>query len=229
MPRAVRAKLIFALAFGLGGLAILLGLGTWQLQRLAWKNDLIAQLEARLSVAPVPLPAAPDRARDAYLRVAVPGRYAEGELHVLTSRKPYGPGFRVIAPFETQGGRRILVDRGFVPEEEKDAARPLPQGPVTVTGALVWPRETDMFTPEPDRAENFWFARDVPLMAEALDTAPLMVAAESNPGERPVATPVTVNLRNTHLQYAITWFGLAVGWAAMTAALVLRIRRRGEI
>jgi surfeit locus 1 family protein len=77
--------------------------------------------------------------------------------------------------------------------------------------------------------ENFWFARDVDRMAEALGTEPYLVVAESNPGERPVPAPVTVNLRNDHLEYAITWFALAAGWAAMTAALVLRILRRGRI
>lgn len=225
MSRSPRASLTFALVFGVGGFAILVGLGVWQMQRLAWKEALIGELEARLEAEPAPLPETPTEAENEYLRVSAAGRYDQGELHVLTSRKPYGPGFRIIAPFETEGGRRILVDRGFVPEEEKDAARD--QRAATVTGALIWPDETDFFVPEPDREKNFWFARDVPEMAEALDTEPVMIAAESNPGERPVAAPVTVNLPNDHLQYAITWFAMAAIWAAMTVALLLR-RRRGE-
>jgi surfeit locus 1 family protein len=227
MPSPSRARLTFALVFGLGGLAILIGLGVWQVQRLQWKNALVAELEMRLDQPPVPLPAAPREAEDEYLRVSVAGEYLEGELHVLTSRRPFGPGFRIIAPFETKAGRRILVDRGFVPESEKAAERSAPEA--KVTGALLWPDETDAFTPEPDMEENFWFARDVERMAEALGTEPILMVAETNPGERPVPDPVTVDLRNDHLEYAITWFALAAGWAAMTAALVLRILRRGRI
>ncbi|MGM0585759.1 MAG: SURF1 family protein [Pseudomonadota bacterium] len=227
MSSPQRARLTFALVFGLGGLAILIGLGVWQVQRLEWKLGIIERLEARLDAEPVALPESPTEAEDEYLRVSVAGRYGEEEIHVLTSLKPWGPGYRVVAPFETEGGRRILVDRGFIPQEEKGEDRAAPQA--AVTGALLWPDETDSFTPAPDRAENIWFARDLPAMAEALAAEPALIVAESNPGERPVATPLTVNIRNDHLEYAITWFGLAAVWAAMTVALVRRIVKRGRI
>lgn len=223
MPRSSRARLAFALAFGLGGVGILCGLGTWQLQRLAWKEGLVAELEGRLSAEPVPLPAAPTEAADEYLRVTVRGGYGPGELHVLTSRPPWGPGFRVIAPFETEAGRRILVDRGFIPEDAKSADRAPPRD-VKLTGALLWPQEVDSFTPEPDIPRNLWFARDLPPMAKALNAEPILVVAETNPAERPVAWPLTVNLPNDHLEYAITWFSLAVVWAGMTVAFVRRRR-----
>ncbi|MDF2231464.1 SURF1 family protein [Albimonas sp. CAU 1670] len=223
MSRTPRARLVFSLVVGIGGVAILCALGTWQLQRLAWKEGLIAELEARLEMAPVALPEAPEEASDEYLRVAVEGSYAPGEIHVLTSRAPYGPGFRVIAPFETEGGRRILVDRGFIPEAEKTEARDLP-GPLEVTGALLWPQEVDGFTPDPDREKNLWFARDLPAMAQALEAEPILVVAEGNPGERPVAWPLSVNIVNDHLEYAITWFSLAVVWAGMSIAFARRRR-----
>lgn len=223
MARSSRSRLFFLLVFGLGGVAILVGLGTWQVQRLAWKEGLIAELEARLSADPVPLPAAPTEAGDEYMRVEVSGRYLPRELHVLTSVRPDGPGFRIIAPFETDTGRRILVDRGFVPQTDKEASRDRPE--TTVTGSLLWPQETDGFTPEPDREGNYWFARDLPLMAEALDTDPLLIVAESNPGLWPKAQPLTVNLPNDHLGYAITWYGLAIGWAVMTVFLIRAGRR----
>ena len=112
---------IFALLFGLGGAGVLVSLGFWQVQRLAWKEGVIAELDARLAAAPVPLPEAPTEARDEYLRVALEGRFGPEELHVLTSAKPWGPGFRVISAFETTDGRRVLVDRGYLPETEKTA------------------------------------------------------------------------------------------------------------
>jgi len=222
-------RIFVALIFGLGGVAILAGLGVWQVQRLGWKQSVIADLEQRLGADPAWLPEAPTEARDEYLRVAVTGAYSQGELHVLTSARPWGPGFRVIAPFETAQGRRILVDRGYVPQTEKDAPRTLPAGPVT--GALLWPNETDGFTPAPDPDANIWFARDTALMAAALGTEPVMLVAETPPpaAEWPAPQPVSVNLPNDHLEYAITWFSLCAIWAGMTVALVLRLRRKGEV
>ena len=221
-----RRVLLVAL-FGLAGVAALVSLGVWQVQRLAWKEGLIAQLEGRMAAEPVPLPADPDPERDAYLRVTLTGVFGPEELFVLGSTRRHGPGFRVVAPFETETGRRLLVDRGFVPEARRD--EPRPAGPATVTGTLYWPDETDGFTPDPDREANLWFARDAAPMAEALGTDPLMVVADAPtaPGPFPEPVPVGVNLRNDHLQYAITWFSLAVAWAGMSVILALRERRRG--
>jgi surfeit locus 1 family protein len=218
-----------ALVFGLGGTAILVSLGVWQVQRLTWKEGLIAELEAKLAEAPVALPETPTELRDEYTRVRVGGRFGPEELHVITSARPWGPGFRVIAPFETEDGRRVLVDRGYVPDEAKDAPRS--PGEATVTGALLWPDETGFDTPEPDLGANIWFARDAAAMAEALGTAPVMIVAEDGAaeGEFPAARPVTVNLRNDHLQYAVTWFSLAVIWLVMTAVVLVRLRRRGTV
>jgi surfeit locus 1 family protein len=218
-------RLLLPLAFGLIGTAILIGLGTWQVQRLAWKNGIIATIEARLAADPVAVPAAPDPEADRYRRVAVEGAFQPGELHVYTSAPPRGVGYRVIAPFETADGRRILVDRGFVPIGDKDAIRP--SGPAIVEGALVWPDETDRWTSPPDRDKNIWFARDVALMSDALGTEPLMIAAATASGAgAPMPLPVTPNIVNNHLEYAVTWFGLATVWAVMTVFWLWRIKRR---
>ncbi len=219
--------LLLPLIFGLGGAAILVSLCVWQVQRLAWKNDLVAEIEARASAEPAPLPASPDPERDRYLPVVASGEVQPAALHFLTSVQFEGPGFRVISPFVTEGGRRILLDRGFVPEPEKEAA--LFSGAAQVTGNLDWPRESDLFTPEPNTERNIWFARDVAAMAEALQTEPVMIVANrptGTPSPRPI--PVTVRLPNNHLQYAITWGLMAVVWLAMTALLVLRIRSRAH-
>lgn len=218
-------RMIAPLLFGIVGVAILLGLGTWQVRRLAWKTDIIARIEARMAADPVALPDVPDPETDAYLRVRVEGEILPGELHVYTSAPPHGVGYRVIVPLLTGEGRRVLLDRGFVPIEEKDLARHV--GPITVEGSLAWPRETDSYTSEPDREKNIWFARDVGLMAGALGTEPVMVVttASDDPGQ-PIPQPVTVNIRNDHLGYAITWFSLALVWALMTVYLLWRIKHR---
>ena len=230
----MRLSALAAIVFGIAGVAILLGLGVWQVQRLTWKEGLIAQLEARLGAEPVVLPEAPDPDADAYLRVQVTGAVGVPALYVLTSVKPYGPGFRVIAPLTTTEGRRILVDLGFVRHEGKDQWE-VPGGEtggetggeVTVIGALYWPNETDGFTPEPDRDGNIWFARDLPLMAEALQTDLIMVIAESHgSGDWPRPRRLGINLPNDHLQYAITWFSLALIWAVMSVLLVRREMQR---
>lgn len=218
-------RMIAPLIFGIVGVAILVALGSWQLRRLEWKTAILAEIDARLAAAPVDVPAEPTVEADQYLRVRATGTLDPGELHVYTSAPPRGVGYRVIAPMTLADGRRLLLDRGFVPIAEKDAARAT--GPIAVTGSLAWPQETDSFTSPPDREKNIWFARDVALMAAALGTEPAMiVVAESEGPAGPMPLPVTVNIPNDHLQYAITWFLLAVVWTLMTGYLLYRIKRR---
>ncbi len=220
-------RLIAPLLFGFGGVAILLALGFWQLQRLEWKEGVLAAIAARMEAAPVQPPAAPQEATDEYLRVVAEGEILPGEVHVYGSAPGIGVGYRVIAPMALDDGRRILVDRGFVPVGAKDAARPL--GRARIEGNLLWPDETDRFTPAPDRTANIWIARDVGPMAEALGTEPVLVVAAAGdlPGA-PAPQPVGVDIRNSHLEYAVTWFGLAAVWAMMTAYLLWRITRRTQ-
>ncbi len=218
-------RMIAPLIFGVCGVAILLALGLWQLRRLEWKESVLAGISARMEAAPGAVPDAPTEAGHEYIRVRVSGELLPGELHVYTSAPPHGVGYRVIAPMALDDGRRILVDRGFVPIAAKDAARPA--GPLTVEGVLLWPDETDSFISPPDREKNIWFARDAPLMAEALGTEPVMVVASaSDDPDAPMPLPVGVNIPNDHLGYAITWFGLAAVWAVMTGCLLWRIKRR---
>lgn len=212
-------RMIAPLLFGLVGVAILLSLGVWQLQRLEWKRSVLAEIDARLAAAPVPLPPHPDPAADRYLRVTASGLLQPGEIHVYTSLGG-SVGYRIVAPLLLPDGRRILLDRGFVPLADKDTPRA--PGPVDVTGTLAWPQDGD---PDPDRARNIWLARDVPMMARDLGTEPTLLIAATPTGE-PVPMPVTVNIPNDHLQYAITWFGLALVWTVMTAYLLWRIKRR---
>ncbi len=215
--------LAFLLIFGVTGAAILVSLGVWQIERLAWKNAMLADIDARIAAEPGALPQSPGPVTDRFAPVRVEGTFLPGELHVLVSVKRVGPGYRVISPFQTAQGRRILIDRGFVPAEAKNDPREL--GAATVIGNLHWPDETDSFTPETDLATNTWFARDVGRMAMALDTEPLLLIASSqtDPGVTPLPVDST-GIPNDHLEYAITWFSLAAVWVAMTGAFLWRSR-----
>ncbi|MCI5096989.1 MAG: SURF1 family protein [Rhodobacteraceae bacterium] len=213
---------ILFLIFGLAGLGILLFLGTWQLQRLTWKEGVLAQIESRVGATPVALPAMPDPKADRYLPVAISGEMLEGEVHVLVSVKQVGPGYRVISSMEV-GDRYVLVDRGFISLEAKDTPRAT--GPMEVVGNLHWPDEIDGFTPEADVDANIWFAREVDQLAALLGTEPVLVIARSktDPGITPLPVSTT-GIPNDHLQYAITWFSLAVVWAAMIVYFLRRSR-----
>ena len=204
-----------------------MSLGLWQMQRLQEKNRVIALIDARMNDAPVQLEEGLSAVDSDYLPVAVRGRFTGEELHVLAGIKKIGPSYRIISAFETDAGRRILVDRGYVPTEMKDALRP--PVPVALTGILHTPQEVDSFTPAPDIENNIWFARDVPEMAQALRTEPTFVILSGTSETNPPVTPLPVDtaaIPNDHLGYAITWFSLAIVWLGMTAAVLWRIRQR---
>lgn len=219
-------RVISIVLFGLLGMAILVSLGIWQLQRLAWKEGVLAEIAARIDADPVALPEPINRERDRYLPVEVSGSFVGAPVRILTSVQGSGPGYRLISPFEV-AGQRILVDRGFLSESME--VPPAPEGRVTVTGNLHWPEEVDGFTPVPDIARNIWYARDVDALAAHLGTEPVFVIARtlSEPDIPVTPMPVTVDgIANNHLGYAIQWFGLTLVWLGMTAFLLSRITRR---
>jgi surfeit locus 1 family protein len=201
----------------------LLGLGTWQVTRLNWKQTVIAQIDARVDADPVVLPDQPDATRDKYLAVAVKGQMLPDEVHVLVSKLRVGAGYLIIAAFETDDGRRILVDRGFTRSSNKNAERAI--GEMQIDGNLHWPDEIDAFTPKPELTSNIWFARDVPAMAKALDTEQVLLVARvrTDPGVTPFPIDSSA-IPNDHLQYAITWFLLAAVWASMTLFFIQRTK-----
>ncbi|MGY6410795.1 MAG: SURF1 family protein [Alkalilacustris sp.] len=216
------------IAFGLfaaAGLGLLLALGTWQVQRMHWKAGLLAQMEAVLYARPVPLPAQIDPQADQWRAVTAEGRFTGEDALVMASRKGVGPGWLLVAVFETDG-RRLLVDRGFLPDTARDTPRPAT--PAAITGNLHWPDEVDRFTPAPDLARGLWYARDVPALAQALDADPALVILRSTSEPAPPAIPTpldTAHVPDNHLNYAVTWFSLAAIWAVMTTVLLWRMRR----
>ena len=223
------SRLLPSLIFGLAGAAVLIALGVWQVPRLAWKEAILDEISATIHAAPRALPAHPDPATDRFMPVTVSGTTRAPEILVQASHKLVGPGFRVLAPFETDDGRRILVDRGFIRLSDRDVVRP-PQ-PMTLTGNLHWPDEVDGFTPPPDPDGRLWFARDVPALAARLGTEPVLVVVRDTTPTDPPVTPLPVTtegIPNDHLQYAVTWFLLAAVWLGMTAYLIAGLWRRAR-
>lgn len=217
-------QMILPLLFGLVGAAILISLGVWQLRRMEWKEAILAEIEARIAAAPVELPANPDPEADRYLPVRMTGTFTGDRLFVLVSRKQVGAGVRVIEAFATDG-RRVLVDRGFLPDAEKDRA--LVVTDASVVGNLHWPDETDGFIPPPDPKTGLWFARDAAAMAAKLQTEPTYIVARETTGDGIEPLPVdTSTIPNDHWGYAVQWFLLAATWLGMTAYFLWRIRRR---
>ncbi len=220
-------NIIFPIVLGVAGCAVLLWLGFWQLQRLEWKEDILAGIDARLSADPMPLQLNVSRANDNYRGVSVIGRPTGEELHVLASGTAAGTGFRVISKFQTAQGAEIMVDLGLLQLDNKNAP---PATAITeITGNLIWPDDKNSSTPEPDLALNTWFARDVLDMSQHLDTLPIMIVARTSSAPDPRLTPLpvnTANIKNDHLNYAITWFLLAAVWAVMTIFLIRRTRQK---
>ena len=216
-------RMIFPLLLGVVGVAVLLSLGIWQLQRLAWKAAYLAGIEAKIAADPVALPVALVPEADSYLPVKVDGRFTGEALEVLSGVKDLGAGVRIIAVLETGAGRRVLVDRGFVLQDSRSAPREVTTA--TITGNLQWPQDADAYTPPPDAATGLWFARDVPAMAALLRTEPVLIVARKATGDGIEVMPIdTSAIANDHAGYAFTWFALALIWAVMTGALLLRTR-----
>ncbi len=217
-------RLIAPLLIGVIGAAILVGLGTWQMSRMVWKQAMLDEISAMIVQAPVALPGVVDADSDRYRGVLVSGRFTGDAVFKLDSLEGQGPGKRVIAVFETADGRRVLVDRGLWLEGTE--AQPELAHPAEVAGNLDWPRETDSFTPPPDAKTGLWFARDVPAMAAVLGTESVLIVARGPTGDGILPAPVdTSAIPNNHWQYVVTWFSLAFVWLGMTAYWLWRIRQ----
>lgn len=205
---------------------VLIGLGTWQVERLHWKVALIAQMNASLSAPPltldeiVKLP----NVEAQYRHVRLAGRFDNSkEAYAFATGEGGTPVYHVLTPLILADGRALIVDRGTIPQNLRDpktrAAGQL-DGEQYVTGVWRTPDPANLFTPKPDLKKRIWFARDVKAMA-ALDhlalAAPVVVEADAtpNPGGWPKGGQTVVSLPNNHLQYAITWYLMALGLLAV--------------
>lgn len=222
------------------GMALLVGLGLWQVERLNWKRALMATIEARVAAPAVPVPMEAewpglDTKGLEYRRLRLAGTFRhDREFHYFTQADDGTPGYDVVTPLTLASGGVVLVDRGFVPEEKKDpATRGAGQieGAAAVVGIARAPQSRGGFTPADDPARNIWFTRDPGQMAKAAGlgpVAPFYVEADAtpNPGGWPKGGRTRLQISNRHLQYALTWFGLA---GALLVIYLLYHRGRGRI
>lgn len=214
-------------------LAILISLGYWQVERLRWKEALIARVSERVDLAPIPAPgpgAWPnlDRAEFEFRPVSLAGRFLhQYEAHVFTLlASPRGAnggkGYLVMTPLATDDGWFVYVNRGFVPEDRKDGAtRSAGQTDalVTVAGLFRAPRVGSWLSADDSTSDNIWFSRDPGLFAawqgpDPERVAPYIIDAQFDPeleGGLPQGGETFMAFSNNHLGYAITWFGLAAG------------------
>lgn len=236
---ARRPGLILPLVAILAGLAVLLALGIWQLQRLDWKQSLISRIEQRASAEPITLPDAlairEETGDIEYLRVTVTGIFRHDAEMRLFSPGPEGSGWHIITPFRAQSGAHVLINRGYVPAGAvDDMDRPL--GEVTITGLLRAPEEPGPFTPENEPENNIWFWRDLDAMSTYADRTIMtrslfqvhpffLDAGDTGDGLWPRGGVTRLELPNRHLEYALTWFGMA-GALVVVGGLWLRARSK---
>ncbi len=220
------------------GVALCLGfaaLGVWQLQRLGWKRDLIARVEARVHADPVPLAALDAmglRDRE-YRRVSVSGRFDHSTETLVTAATELGGGYWVLTAFHTDDGRTVLINRGFVlPERRDPQSRAAGQvaGPVSVIGLARLSEPGGGFLRANDPGAGRWYSRDIATIAQArglVGAEDIFIDAEASslPEGAPVGGLTVIRFRDTHLVYALTWFTLSVLVAA-GIALVLRTEWR---
>lgn len=228
---------------GLALTGVFLGLGTWQVERRAWKLDLIDRVETRIRAEPVPAPGPEDWAgltgpSAEYRRVRLSGHFAHDRATLVQALSERGAGFWVLVPLVTDRGFTVLVNRGFVPTEARErSARAAgePDGEVTVTGLLRLTEPSGGFLRRNDPAADRWFSRDVAAITAArgigsgiegrpVGVAPYFVDADAapNPGGLPVGGLTVVAFHNSHLVYALTWYALALMSAG---ALIYALRQ----
>ncbi|WP_411036335.1 SURF1 family protein [Shinella sp. BYT-45] len=236
MPQPSRRARLLLTAFLLFLLAAFLTLGTWQVQRLFWKLDLIERVEGRIHAEPAPAPGraewpAVSREKDEYRRVTATGLFRHDKSALVQAVTERGAGFWVVTPLVLADGSAVLVNRGFVPSDRSSpaarAAGEIAAGPVMVTGLLRISEPGGAFLRSNDPANDRWFSRDVAAIAAAKGlgvVAPYFIDADAtpNPGGLPVGGLTVVAFRNSHLVYALTWYGLA----AMSAAAAWHVHRR---
>ena len=201
---------------------VMLALGTWQLQRLAWKTEIIDTLSARLSEPAAPAPIGSVEGTGAeFLKVGITGEWLHDQEMLILSRPEKGtPGFHIVTPLEAQDGRVFIVNRGWVPDRNSDKrTRPdsLVAGPVEIEGMIRTMNRRGWFRPDNEPERDLWLYEDPIQMAahhELENAEPYLVVeitSDNSPRLPVAASPEKVlSIRNEHLSYAVTWFGMAI-------------------
>jgi surfeit locus 1 family protein len=231
------AVLVVLLAVAAAGF---IALGAWQVERLGWKHALIARVEARIHAVPVAAPGAGEwagleRENAEYRRVQARGRFDPARQVTVAATTELGAGYWVLTPLRLADGAWLLVNRGFVPPEQRGAIDP-PGGAVQVTGLLRLTEPGGSLLRENAPAHGRWYSRDVQAIAATLGlegpVAPYFVDAQSVDGAsggwpRPGLT--VVQFPDNHLGYALTWFALAAGSIAAAGYLLHDERRQRRL
>jgi surfeit locus 1 family protein len=246
MLSKLRAKgLLWPTVMTVAGVAFLIALGNWQMRRLAWKEGLIGAIAERTHADPVPLATVEQRAAEGgdpeYARVKVEGRFLnDHELDFYAFDERLGPGYQVVTPLQRPDGSIAFVNRGFVPEELKDPAKRAAgqlAGGVSIVGLVRVPAPAGAFTPANDPAKNIWYWYDLDAMRAAAfgssqaRIVPFIVDVEAEPappGGFPKGGTTRLELPNRHLEYALTWYGLAAALVAVFAAFAVTRWRQPE-
>lgn len=234
-----RRGAVWLVILGLAAFAVLLALGTWQVQRLVWKEGLIAAIDTRVASQPRPLADIEAMLADTgdvdYWPVTVAGTFHhEGERHFFATHKGQS-GYFVYAPLEMDDGRFVFVNRGFVPFDRKEAtsrAEGQVEGRQEIAGLARnrLDEKPNSFMPDNDPSINIFYWKDLDVMAQTSgvgapgDYLPFFIDADAtpNPGGLPVGAVTLIELPNSHLQYAITWYGLAAALAGVLGVWLWR-------
>ena len=211
---------LWASAIAIPGFILLVSLGVWQLNRLAWKSELIVYREAQLSVLAVPL--SDVVAEIEFRRVLVEGTFLHGKEMFLAATRDGRFGFHLITPLMRTDGSFVLINRGWIPPGMRESwlrAESRTEGLVTIEGMIRSSPGRGRFTPENDPAKNYWFWRDYAAMAAFAGVDAPLYMIEAGPAENPGGVPIghdfKVELNNEHLQYVIIWLSLAIALAVI--------------
>ena len=202
-------------------LVVLLWLGTWQVQRLEWKNQLIEDFESRATAAPIDLPVGQIDRKMEFRRLALTGSFDHTKEVFMTGRTYEGnAGFHIVTPFALTDGRMILVNRGWVSESYRDPSKrdfTLIEGETQIEAIIRFPNEKGYFVPENEPENGFWFTlvpsqinQHLALGDAAIDQFYADALRTSDVVTLPIAAKTKLNLRNAHLSYAMTWYGIAL-------------------
>lgn len=220
--RPIVRRIVVAI-LGLVLFATFVGLGVWQIERRSWKLALIARVDGRVHAAAVPAPGPKDwpdvtAASDEYRHVRLSGHFLNGREAQVYTATDLGPGYWVMTPLKRDDGTIVLVNRGFVPlERRRPATRRKGEidGETTVTGLMRMSEPGGTLLRDNRPADDRWYSRDVRAIAQSRglsSVAPYFVDADAtpNPDGLPVGGLTRIHFRNAHLQYAITWFAMAL-------------------
>ncbi len=209
---------------------ILVALGTWQIKRLQWKTSMIAGIEHGFAAPAIPLPRDASLEKDQFKKVRISGVFLHNkEIHIAAKYYRGQAGYYILTPLKVVGGRMVLINRGWVPEEkitQKSRAKTLIPGKVTLEGIIFPAFPRHWFMPKNSPEKNIWFSTDAAEINSYVGAnlpGYIIQQISPNPGQLPIPLDQQVKLRNDHLGYAITWYLLA-----LTLAVIYFLFMRNE-